>query len=753
MEMGHCEATRRHRPARRSSRVALGATIAAALALGASSNLNADWWDWLPAGALSIETVSTKKDYVSGGDVLVRITVPDNVDPQGVRVFVGERNVSGSFGVSGNGRTLVGLVEGLPNGKSTISVSGRPWGATDVSLDVTNYPITGPIFAGPHQSPFFCQTEAFVQPDATRMGTALDANCSVNPRVHYIYRSTANAWRPMTSLASIPADAARTTTTAGVNVPFVVRVETRTVNRGIYQSALLHDPTTEPVPTPLSQPRAWNRKLVAIHGFGCPGGWYIQGAAQGSLPAPVPAEFLDVNRLGQGYAIFTNTLQHPSNNCNALVGAETAMMSKERFIEAYGEPQYTISHGCSGGSYTSTRYTDIVPGLFDGILISCTFPDPLSIAINGLDGHLLANYFSMAPGALTDPQIVAVTGFKSVRAFIDLANQAGRTDPTPGRVVRQGYTSAPFNAAVPASVRFHPVDNPKGARGTVFDWERVINGVDPATGFALRPFDNVGVQYGLRALNNGSITKTQFLDLNERIGGVDANGNHVASRSIGNAGAIRRSYQSGIQMSGGGGLASIPILDVSGIYNDDSGYHYQVFHFAARDRLAEMNGNADNYIMWRGNPVPYETAWNTLTSWIEAYKADTAPGTQREKVLRRKPAAAVDGCFNAQNQFIAEKQTLSSAPTTQCNTLFPSWELARIVAGGPVSLSNLKCQLKPVTPADYSVTFTAAELARLQRIFPNGVCDWSKPGVHQQPVVPFASFGPSPINLIDNTQP
>ena len=183
-------------------------------------------------------------------------------------------------------------------------------------------------------------------------------------------------------------------------------------------------------------------------------------------------------------------------------GADVVLL----FIEAYGEPQYTISHGCSGGSYTSSRYTDIVPGLFDGILISCTFPDPLAIAINGLDGHLLAHYFNAtAPGALSDPQIVAVTGFKSVRAFIDLANQAGRTDPTPGRVDITGYVSAPFNAAVPVAQRFDPVTNPRGLRGTVFDWERVINGVDPTTGYALRPFDNIGVQYGLRALNNGSI--------------------------------------------------------------------------------------------------------------------------------------------------------------------------------------------------------------------------------------------------------
>jgi hypothetical protein len=36
-----------------------------------------------------------------------------------------------------------------------------------------------------------------------------------------------------------------------------------------------------------------------------------------------------------------------------------------------------------------------------------------------------------------------------------------------------------------------------------------------------------------------------------------------------------------------------------------------------------------------------------------------------------------------------------------------------------------KQSLKPINSADYTVTFNGAELARLNSIFPNGVCDWS----------------------------
>jgi hypothetical protein len=40
--------------------------------------------------------------------------------------------------------------------------------------------------------------------------------------------------------------------------------------------------------------------------------------------------------------------------------------------------------------------------------------------------------------------------------------------------------------------------------------------------------------------------------------------------------------------------------------------------------------------------------------------------------------------------------------------------------------------LKPVAAADYTVSFSPDEFARLNAIFPNGVCDWSRPGVNQK---------------------
>jgi len=298
------------------------------------------------------------------------------------------------------------------------------------------------------------------------------------------------------------------------------------------------------------------------------------------------------------------------------------------------------------------------------------------------------------------------------------------------------------------ALRYDPVSNPHGARPTTFDVSRNIYGVDPSTGFALRAFDNVGVQYGLGALNTGAITKAQFLNLNENIGGFDQDDNYVPSRSVGNAGAIKRAYQSGANLGGGGGLESIPIIDF-GFYNEAGGYHYQWHHFAVRERLIDANGNADNHVLWRGNDatsVPLNQAFAVMAQWVESIKSDHSEASLREKVIRNKPATAVDGCYNTATPplFIAEPQTFSSLPNTQCNTLWPSYAFPRYVAGGPLSADILKCRLKPIDSADYTVTFTASEMAQLQSIFPNGVCDWSKRGVNHVGVVVGTSFGPAP---------
>ena len=692
------------------------------------------------AAVLDISTLSTHADRVSGGNVLVQIT-SDAAGAGGIQL--NGADVTSLFQPGSAPNTLVGLLTGLNLGSNTLAAGAK-------SLVITNYSIKGPIVSGPYVQPFICQTDVFQLPDGTTLGPPTDVDCSAPTKITYLYKPvTGTALVPLPSPSSLPPDVAMTTSLNGASVPFVVRLETGTMDRGIYQNAVLFDPTSDPAPTPFTPPKGWNHLLLAQHGSGCPGGWYVQGRAQG-------VNILTGNnlqRLAEGWGIFINTLQHPANSCNATVAGEATMMGKEHFIETFGVPNYTLSTGGSGGAITSEGVGDAFPGLFDGILISAAFPDTLSIPMSGADGHLLAHYFTVTnPTGFTLDQQVAVSGYRGQQAWYDAANQSGRIDPVPNRADIPGYSSAVWNAAVPVALRYDPVTNRGGARPTMFDWVRNIYGRDPVTGFGLRPFDNIGVQYGLGALNSGAISTTQFLDLNQGVGGVDQDFNYVASRALGDVGAIKRAYQGGLSMSGSGGLRDIPVFDM-GSYNDTSGYHYQWYRFAIRERLREANGDAGNHVMWRGSNVPFAKAWFLLNLWVSAVKADHSNISEHQKVINHKPSQLVDGCWPSTSQFVAEPQTLSSQPNTACNAAYPSWTNPRFVAGGPIQANRYKCQLKPISAADYTVAFTPAEMTRLSTIFPNGVCDWSKPGVNQTGVVTWPSFGPSPDNLVfDVTQ-
>ena len=97
------------------------------------------------------------------------------------------------------------------------------------------------------------------------------------------------------------------------------------------------------------------------------------------------------------------------------------------------------------------------------------------------------------------------------------------------------------------------------------------------------------------------------------------------------------------------------------------------------------------------------------------------------------------------------------APSRQAEALRfrAASEQARCFANpGSCNSAETRCQLKPVTPADYTGGLTADQVQRLSAVFPQGVCDWSEPGVEQVKARAWASFGPSPANLVfDITKP
>lgn len=75
---------------------------------------------------------------------------------------------------------------------------------------------------------------------------------------------------------------------------------------------------------------------------------------------------------------------------------------------------------------------------------------------------------------------------------------------------------------------------------------------------------------------------------------------------------------------------------------------------------------------------------------------------------------------------------LDDAPAGICTQTYPVFSTSRIVAGGPLKGGVFKCALQPVEGAIAKGLYgtwtpNAGELAMLHAIFPEGVCDYSRP--------------------------
>ncbi|MCT2584463.1 DUF6351 family protein [Actinophytocola gossypii] len=690
--------------------------------------------DFVGAG-FRVQVVSTRADMVTGGDVLVRVHLPRHVSPGQVTVSAGGRDVTGAFRADGG--SLVGLVDGLSVGRNTIvaRVGGSGRERLTASRAVVNHPITGPVFSGPHQSPFVCETDAFRVPVVgASLVPVADGSCSAGTRVDYVYRSTSGWFRPLTDLRARPADLARTTNNDGRTVNYIVRVESGTINRGIYELAVLHDPVTDPAPGPVARPAGWNERLVYSYGGGCRAG-YRQGGGTETFPPPMgriltmPSPVHDA-WLAQGYAVAVSSLTVLNNNCNDVISAETTMMVKERFVEQYGEPRHTIGWGESGGSMQQHLIAQNYPGLLDGLLPGASFPDTLVQLVTTSDCALLNRAFDTSAESWTSAQRAAVAGWGSaayctspysadwVQAF-----QAGAgPDPTYGGC----------SVAVPRDLVYHPATNPTGARCTYQDNAVNVYGRDPATGFARRPLDNVGVQYGLDAFDAGVISAEQFLDLNERVGGFDIDGGLVPTRTVGDTDAVEAAYRTG-RVNVGANLDTVPIIDLRTYFDAIPDPHDSVRSHSMRARLVAAHGSADNHVMLvtdrAGTGAAHPAAvgleaLRLMDQWLTAVEADTSTTTLADKIVRHRPADAVDACYQADGTRVTDRD--------RCADLYPTHENPRLAAGEPLVNDVLKCALKPVSAADYARPLTEDQLARLRAAFPGGVCDYSRPGVGQR---------------------
>jgi hypothetical protein len=254
-------------------------------------------------------------------------------------------------------------------------------------------------------------------------------------------------------------------------------------------------------------------------------------------------------------------------------------------------------------------------------------------------------------------------------------------------------------------------------------------------GFAQFPVDNVGVQYGLGALSKHEITPAQFADLNQKIGGLDIDTNLVPHRVRATRSALARAYRSGM-INEANNLNRTAIIDCRG---PDPGLFHDAYRaFAVRARLDRAHGTHASQLIWEG-PAPIigdaecqRLSFEAMDRWLAAVHRDHRHVGVARKVAADKPADLTDRCYSGTGTMLS---------SNLCGpAIVPIYGTPRMDAGDGITTDANKCQLEPLDRSSYDVSFTNAQWAALRATFPKGVCNFSKPGVAQQPTVPWQTY-------------
>src|SRR5947209_12551867 len=746
-----------------------------------------------------IVSLSNRADLISGGDALLEVRVPKNVPLDQVSLRLNNRDVTAAFKTTGT-TTLWGVVTGLVDGDNEFVAEARGRGHSEpqARLRITSHPIGGPVLLGSQTQPWICATPTAVPAsgntpasNASGLSTfaSTDGQCNIATEYKLFYRTTtspcstalpdpsppavppANACFKPYTVGTTPPDPATTTTTAGLTVPYIVRVERGTLNRGIYDIAVLFDPTSATPWTALSPQPQWNGKVV-----------YTFGASTGQPRLQFRSEqnWADHAALSRGFMVADNSLTESLYNANRVLVAISLMMMKEHIVDTYGEIKYTMGNGCSGGSIQQNTAASIFPGLLDGIQPSCDYPDSITTGLEVTDCVLLVNFYAgqewtALMSRLNQTQInakkTAINGHLDHRGCHSWNNSFGfnnkpgnyvprvviddaGTMGTPDQLVPKQSAAPRNNCRLPAALVY-----PNGTRCGDPDLATAVwgttAGLTPGSTRARQTGDNVGIQYGLKALRDLAITPEEFVTLNEKIGGVDADSNLRAARSTADLPALDIAYRAGI-VSSGKNLGMLPTIDSPGW--DEQGIHYIWRSFSERARIDAANGgNHGNQVMWRYSTalVPpaavFLESLLTMDTWlsnllVSAPKATLNAVRTQAQVIDAKPTTgnhvAFDQCY------LAGDFSHPHTDIPDCEKQDPKLikhASPRQVAGGPLAENILKCQLKPLDAAEYApVTLTAPQLTRLHAVFPDGVCDWSLPGVGQQEALSPLTFADGP---------
>ena len=662
-----------------------------------------------PAMTVTLSVLSSAPQWVSGGDARIHVrAAPGQRDKlelwlNGARIEVPLKEVDGG---------LEGVISGLQPGDNRLEVKHRTANVRD-AITLTNWPITGPMFTGPQQTPFVCTTiqgAVGQQPkvdSATAPGYRVtDANgqlvgysrdCSIDTFVGYWYRrNTGGSLVPLPADGQRPADMGTTTLADGSTVDFVVRREIGSINRFLYSIAML-------APLPSGDTAAqddtsrWNGKLLY---------WFQGGVAIGHSQGTVHGGSMNPDVLGQGWAIVHSSGNNTGTHYNLNLSGETAMMTKERFIERYGVPLHTVGLGGSGGAIQQYHIARNYPGVLDGLLPVQSYPDMVTQTIHVGDCELLEYYMDATDRTNPKWQVTKnrswLVGMNAEQD--DVGNNAKVNDPLAPLKIALGYGTAKgstecipgWRGLSPLAMNPHygqaanqqfwePQSDIAAIRWTHYDDLRNVYGVD-AAGAARPTWDNVGVQYGLKSLREGKITPQEFLDLNWHVGGwkhpsemaqetfpffgtgeaeiqkalsipgyfdpwsrknmrLAPSGDTPAPRTVGDPQAMRAAYASGHVFDG---RLDVPAIDHRQYMERELDMHNAHQSFAVRQRTLDSMGHSDNLVVWFTDTVPgTPKASQSLQALVVMDQWLTnLRANPRAGIVGNKPPMAVDACFD-----------------------------------------------------------------------------------------------------------
>jgi hypothetical protein len=742
---------------------------------------------------VELRVLSSPPQYVSGGDARIELRVAPRLHRQ-VQLFLNGRPIKPALRSAGH--RLEGVIGGLDDGHNRLEVLVKGRWRRD-ALDLVNYPIAGPMLSGPQQHPFVCTTTQSAvnrQPlidNATPPGTRVfdsagnvsgySRDCAIDTFVTYLYRTTGNAWATMPADGSRPADMSTVTLADGRTVDFVVRREIGSINRFLYSFAMLASAAEDAANPDLSR---WNGRLLY---------WFQGGVAIGHSQGTVHSGSLNPDILRLGYAIAHSSGNNTGTHYNLQVAGETAMMTKERFIERYGVPTYTVGLGGSGGAIQQYVIAQNHPGVLDALLPVQSYPDMVTQTIHTGDCELLEHYMDATdranPKWRTTKNRSLLVGFNAEEGFDDVNDPLAQLKNALGFSTAIGSTECvaswrgltplalnPLYGQAPNQQNYEPQSAIAAIRWTHYDDLRNIYGVD-ADGAARSTWDNVGVQYGLRSLQDGGITLEEFLHLNWSIGGwkrpsemvqegfpffgtspdevtkaltvpgyfdpwsrrnmnLSPGADQPAPRTHGDPRAMRAAYTSGMVFQG---RLDRPTIDHRQYMERELDMHNVHQSFAVRQRVLEQMGNTDLLVIWFTDTVPGVPkasqsldAVAVMDEWMRNIRANPHQG-----VRGNRPARAVDSCFDVSGQLIyagkdAWHGILDDKPAGPCTQRFPMYSTSRIVAGAPLKGGIYRCALKPVEQAVAEGIYrpwslTAEQVVRLKKTFPEGVCDYTRP--------------------------